>query len=220
MANVVLYSRGHSAIVNELIKRNVNVNRTNDDGFSPLFYAAQQNQVDICNALLAAGADPTIQGKDPNCPEAPAMCPVDHIVDSEELREVFASHETYREPSDEMVVSNVKLAVDGEFSFDVADLSEVSALPVRSWKLEFFAGEDGDRRKCAETAIQAFELEVGRDGRGHVTCKPVASCLKTIVLVADKRGEVSVDIQAFNVIGKNTPCDAGPVDMSEIFSGL
>jgi hypothetical protein len=209
--------------VDELIARNANVNKTNDDGFPPIFYAAQRTLVDICASLLRAGADPSVQGKDPCYPDAPAMCAVDHVVDSEELRALFSTHEKCTQPAEEMIVENVKLTVDGEFSFNVLEIAEVSALPIRSWRLEFFSAGDEDRagKKCAECVVSTFELDTSsRTGEGRVTCKPAPSCLKTIVLVADKTGEVTVEVQAVNVVGKNSPSTAVPVDMSDIFTGL
>lgn len=176
----------------------------------------------ICEALLRAGADPSLQGKDPCYPDAPAMCAVDHVVDSEELRELFASHEKCTQPADNMIIESVKLTVDGELSFDVLEVAEVSTLPIRCWRLEFYAAVDEGAvpKKCAETVINTFELEMKPRGEGHVTCKPAQSCLKTIVLVADKSGEVGMKVQAVNVLGKNSPSRAVSVDMSDIFTGL
>lgn len=213
--------RGHLELVEELIRRRADVNKRNDDGFSPLFYAAQQDDVAICRALVQAGADPSIGGKDANYADVGYMCPVDFMEHSDKLRTFFAGHQMCTAPSDYVIYDNSRLTVDGELTFEVVDAAELSKLPIKAWKLTFFAGPDGGNKRCAATTITNFEYAISPlDKRGRVSCRPVTSLLKTIVLVADKSGPVSMDVQAVNVIGCSGTSEKIPIDMSEIFSGL
>lgn len=51
------------AIVKNLLEAGAEVNMQNDDGFTPLFYAAQQGHLEVCNYLMQDGAaDPSIAG--------------------------------------------------------------------------------------------------------------------------------------------------------------
>lgn len=88
--------KGHYEIVNELLDINVNVNCTNDLGFTPLFYAAQMGFIDICKILLEKGADPAVSGgvADSNV----FMCPVDHAIDYPELQKIFKIHPRCKPP--------------------------------------------------------------------------------------------------------------------------
>lgn len=70
--------RGYTDIVQYLLQNNASVNRQNDDGFTALFYAVQQEQYKITELLLNSGADCSISGWDKvNNGDLFYVCPID-----------------------------------------------------------------------------------------------------------------------------------------------
>mmetsp|Transcript_2686 Transcript_2686/g.4038 ORF Transcript_2686/g.4038 Transcript_2686/m.4038 type:complete len:455 (+) Transcript_2686:56-1420(+) len=206
--------RGHKGIVEELLNRNVNVNRANDDGFSPLFYAAQQEHVDICALLLQAGADPTIVGSDPCFPAVHPMCPVDHLVDNEELKSVFLKHEKCRIPGRIENLSGASLSADGQLYFEVSDLAEVSMLPIKTWRLSSYI----DGNFCSSDDVSSFTQENRANAVTKVSCRPNREFLKKLAIAASDRHQITVDVIVVNAIGAGEVSESVELDMSAIFS--
>lgn len=83
--------RGHLKIVQLLVDGKANVNQTNANGFTALFYACQQHHEDIVEVLLSNGADPCLYGSHPD-DEGLFLSAVDFMADFPSLKSMFASH--------------------------------------------------------------------------------------------------------------------------------
>ena len=218
--------KGHEKIVNELLSRGARVNMTNDDGFTPLFYAAQQNFPAICATLLDAGADPSVCGTvcDPNNINSeadavqdmyfgiPPLCPADFVcsdivLSTEELREAFSTHEKFTLPL-QPELKNVMLSNVGVFSFDVVDMKELSSLPIRKWRIIFY---DMNEELCTEYVI-SHKI----DG-SLVSHSPPQKHLLAIITAADEGNIMSVEVTAINACGEGESSYKIDVNMSEIF---
>jgi len=219
--------QGHEQIVEELLAHSALINAKNDDGFTPLFYAAQQNFPSICQALIAAGADPSICGVVCNASKInseaeamedmffgiPPLCAADfvsgdYVHSNEDLRDIFAEHSKFVPPR-QPEIDRAALSKVGVFSFDVADLAELSRLPVRKWKLTFYAGEE----LCAE-----YEARVTVQD-STVSHEPSQQHLLSIVTAAAEHN-MTVEVAAVNPCGCSDPSYKTDVDVSQIFSTL
>lgn len=60
-------------VVDTLIRRGINVNHQEEEGFTPLYYAVDRKRIDIVKRLLEAGADPNIRNRHGNSPLWPAI---------------------------------------------------------------------------------------------------------------------------------------------------
>jgi hypothetical protein len=217
--------KGHDHIVNELLSHGARVNIHNDDGFTPLFYAAQQHFPGICLALLDAGADPSVCGvvSDPKNIKSeadaledmyfgvPPLCPADYVssdivLGSEELREAFSIHEKFTLPL-QPEIENVMLSNVGVFSFNVIDMNEVSYLPIRKWRIIFYMNDD----VCTEY-VSAHRI----DG-ASVSHSPPQEHLLDIITAAQDGNIMSVEVMAINACGEGERSYKTDVDMSQIF---
>ena len=138
---------GHSNVVSLLLDARVNVNQTNDLGFTALFYAAQRGHIDICKMLIDAGADPSIYGVQPAMENEDGsksgndvfMCPVEFVVDYPELKDIFKD--------------TAKCAPPG-----VPDASQLSASISSSGLLRFWYNFSGPQRIMSPLPIKSWDV--------------------------------------------------------------
>ena len=127
--------QGLGDIVDALLAAGAAVNGTNDLGFTPLFYAAQNNHLHICKLLVEQGADPAASGASAEDGDV-FMCPVDHVVDSPELMKLFRAHPKCQPPeappADRTTAS---LSDTGVLLVDLPPTKFFTSLPVRRWHL-------------------------------------------------------------------------------------
>ena len=129
--------RGYIDIVKELLlikdSDNININATNNLGFSALFYAAQCGHIEICEYLLSKGADPAVSGTalDSNI----FMCAVDHTVDNKILYNLFKSHSSCLPPSKPSTEKIIPYLTEnkGILSIEIPPFKSFSKLPIKKW---------------------------------------------------------------------------------------
>lgn len=210
----------------------VNVNIRNGDGFTPLFYAAQQNHKELCQLLLDAGADPSIAGQDlMSYPDIPPMCPVDHLIDSPDLADLFLSHEKCIKPHQQPNLSMAKLSVDGFLSFEITNYPQISHLPIQKWDLSFHLSEAVAEGRGEDSAVLSFQIKQfqlktehrGIDSVTAVTCQPPVKNLEKLMKAIagvppkERNGALEIEILAVNAIGAGEePSERCSLDLSEI----
>jgi hypothetical protein len=207
----------------------VNVNIQNKDKFTPLFYAAQQNQKEICEMLLEAGADPSIAGQDLEAyPDTPPLCPVDHIVDSPELIDIFRAHEKCVKPFQQPHLSTAHLSLDGLLSWELINAEKISHLPIQQWNLTFFLRNQDSI--LLTVAMKQFRLKTEQKMRAEgmvslttVSCQPQVSDLELLMKAIanvpskERNGTLEMQILAVNAMGEgDDSSERCPVDLSEI----
>ncbi len=139
------------------------VNIANDLGFTPLFYAAQRQHMDIVKLLLESGADPCLFGcaDAQNAPEH-FYCPADLAKDFPPLKLALLDHPRCQKPS-AVVVSRLPPAivsgVEGLVTVELPSavmMKAVSTLPIKYWKVQLNATftEDISRTVKPFTAIE------------------------------------------------------------------
>jgi Ca2+-binding EF-hand superfamily protein/ankyrin repeat protein len=155
--------RGYDKIVSSLFSNYLsalNINATTNNGFTPLFYAAQQGHLDICELLLDHNADPTLFGtvvpsvdseetsltnntpsSFSSTPTPIFMAPVEFILDYPELKSLFLKHPKCQNPPKTLSSSQYSLSVRNSnnilFSLTLTvncSLKSISSLPIKSWK--------------------------------------------------------------------------------------
>ena len=146
--------RGHIGLVRFLIEsagdnekdRATMVNKRNDKGFTPLFYAAQMTQPEICQMLLDAGADPTLSGVSDEFGEGEvnlvSLCPADLSADFSELDQALRAHDKCSAP-DAIPADKVEASLSGAtlaISLPSSVVRQLCLLPIRKWKIEMDCG--------------------------------------------------------------------------------
>jgi hypothetical protein len=233
-------------LTSDLISQQINVNIRNGHGFTPLFYAAQHNHKELCQLLLDAGADPTIAGQDLiSYPDIPPMCPVDHLIDSPDLTDLFLSHEKCIRPFQQPCLLTAMLSLDGLLSFEITNYAQISHLPIQQWDLSFHLrdttgrnqsrsrrsdGEDGDSA-VLKFSIKQFQLKtehrmIQDQGMGTVTtvtCQPPVSHLELLMKAIaslppkERNGALEMEILAVNAVGAGEESsERCSLDLSEI----
>lgn len=127
--------RGYLPIAKELVEIGVNINATNDLGFSALFYAAQNGFIEICEFLLVNGADPGVSGTSPD--GKIFMCAVDHSIDNEDLKYLFESHKSCT-PPDQPPSNRITVSIKenkGILSIELPPSRSISQLPIKRWHI-------------------------------------------------------------------------------------
>lgn len=188
----------------------LNINIRNRDGFTPLFYAAQQNNIELCELLLHAGADPTLAGYDPNYPNTPPMCPIDHIIDSPDLLSLFSIHEKCIKPLDKPHIHSSKLSLEGCLTIEILNYGKISYLPIQQWIITFYQGNE----TIITINIKSFQL-LNYNPIHHatstsitMTCQPSVTDLELLMksiahLPSKERNHaLEVDIKAVNALGE------------------
>lgn len=130
--------QGNKEIVLELLRCNANVNVKNRFGFTPLFYASQRGFIEVCRALVEAGADPTLIGFDEDYPQF-ALCPADHVVDYPELESIFRRNQNCKEPETPSIGEiSLTISTTGAAVLTLPPLIAISKLLVQSYSLTLF----------------------------------------------------------------------------------
>lgn len=148
--------QGFGDIVDELLTAGAKVDVTNDLGFSPLFYAAQNNHVHICKVLVDKGADPTIAGATKDEPNI-FMCPVDHVVDSPELMKLFRSHPRCHPPlapPAEKVVATI--SESGLMVVEIPPSKLFTVLPIKKWRVVVSTGPTTPSARLADGLMEVI----------------------------------------------------------------
>ena len=142
--------RGHMEVVAKLLgsvaggpKQSALVNVTNRLGFTPLFYAAQRQHVDLVKLLLDSGADPCLYGcADPEESPDQFYCPADLACDFPRLKVILMDHPRCQKPSAVPVDKILPALVEGFSGLCSVDLPAalvlrgVSTLPIKKWKMQ------------------------------------------------------------------------------------
>jgi Ca2+-binding EF-hand superfamily protein len=223
--------RGDVTIMTFLLScERVNVNIRNLDGFTPLFYSAQQGHEEICELLFAHGADPSLAGYDSNLyPDTPPMCSVDHLVDTPSLTDLFLSHEKCIKPLVKPILREAKLTSDGTLSLEMMNYGQISPLPLSQWKISFFSGD----RLLIQRTIKRFSLlnynlvtqtnNSGNDSGVTVTCQPSLEDLELLIksianVPSNQRNQsLEVVVVAANALGEGEkPSDRHFLDLKDI----
>jgi hypothetical protein len=127
--------QGFGEIVEALLTAGAKVDVTNDLGLTPLFYAAQNTHLHICQLLIDKGADPSVAGATADEPSV-FMCPVDHVVDSPELMKLFRSHTRCQPPkpvpADKVTAS---MSDSGLVVIDLPPSKLFTVLPIKKWRV-------------------------------------------------------------------------------------
>jgi len=210
--------RGHVDLVKVLIDSTDNkqslVNRTNDKGFTALFYAAQMSQPEICRLLLDAGADPTISGSSDEFGESiVSFCPADLSKDFPELDEMLRAHNKCTPPEalpSERVEASLN-RTSGVLTLDfvlkntspASFLRGICSLPVRKWKVEL---------DCSSDVLRPLIFNITpspqpeKQDNLSVSCSVDRKWLRAVL--AEKGADASLTIQ---VCAINALRDEGPM---------
>jgi len=151
--------RGHIDIVQELLNQRAKVDLGNQFGFTPLFFAAQQGHVVICDKLISAGGNPSVCGANPDYPDI-SLCPVDFVNDFSDLGEIFSRHKSYFSPkscdpkfwSTEVTISDSGALLISLRSTANISIGAITELPIRSWDIEFVT--DSNDRASTLTSLK------------------------------------------------------------------
>uniref|UniRef100_A0A183C0H3 ANK_REP_REGION domain-containing protein n=1 Tax=Globodera pallida TaxID=36090 RepID=A0A183C0H3_GLOPA len=73
-----LILHGKSNVVRYLLSKGARVDRTDIQGFSPLYHAVKEGHLEVCNLLVAKGADANQESKDGMSPWLKA-CGLGHL---------------------------------------------------------------------------------------------------------------------------------------------
>jgi Ca2+-binding EF-hand superfamily protein len=209
----------------------VNVNIRNRDGFTPLFYAAQQGHEEICELLLSHGADPSLAGYDSNLyHDTPPMCSVDLLVDTPSLTDLFLSHDKCIKPLSKPILRAAKLTSEGVLSLEMMNYGQISPLPLSQWNLSFYSGD----RLLVQRVIKKFTLldynlltQSGNSntngGAVTVMCQPPVEDLEVLIksvatVPPNQRNQsLEVVVLAVNAIGEgNELSDRYFLDLRDI----
>ena len=201
--------QGHEDIVSELIDRRAVIDRVNEHGFTPLFYAAQREHVNICQLLLHAGANPTIRGTNPDYPDF-TLCPADHILECNELYELFCTHKDCFAPNQPSIdTTDISLSMSGMLTIICNYKSKLSKLPIRKWNLKW--SSNGISNLIDDTVINNISFDDDKGLKLNYQFTDTISfekCLK-----AARNSELMVSFSLTNAMGSSPWSDECSVSL-------
>lgn len=163
--------KGYLPIVEELLDYRANVNSVNNEGFSPLFYAAQQGHIDICKLLLEKGSDPTIcgvasAGSNHFYPGVIMSC-IEHSLDTPELKELFENNPKCRGSKVTITrpvsVSSLTTTLTPNGVLTIAGLPSPTSLSrdlfLKFWRIKVINGDDEDSCRVFDVRIKHIPSE-------------------------------------------------------------
>ncbi len=207
--------QGNSSIAIELISRGANINQVNDNGFTPLFLAAQREQLKICELLIQKGADPTIYGildtsKDvyyddstkPSIVEV--LCPVDHIKDYPALKSIFEVIEKCNVPK-KIEVKSIKLKLsNGNIYFSPPKQRDYTQLPCKEFIVNFIS----DDKNIVDIQLKA---KLPKENQDIELKLQIDSYKKLLPLLKDNK--LSYKVSAINAMGYGPESEVGYIDV-------
>ena len=207
--------RGHAELVDFILSQTNSstlVNKSNDCGFTPLFYACQQGHIVICEMLLEKGADPTICGSDQNYP-AYMLCPASFGQDNSDINYLLSTHSKCKPPT-QIPIQNIvcRMSTLNLLSIVLPNQKLYSTLPISNFHV--LLSISGDSSSSLSIIIKAKSPTVLQSYDCLIDKKFVTSVFKKMISI-DKYDLLIMELAPVNAMGIEGPRISVQIDISK-----
>ena len=211
--------QGHKKIVAQLLQaapsKDKLVNKQNALGFTPIFYAAQRDHLDIVEMLLDDGANPGLYGTpypegDPDL----VLCPADLAVFNKDLYKMLKNNSRCAAPEELSVEKLGEVTLDGKsskliFTIPSEAIGRICKLPIKSFKVELSQNRTAEAIKASKATTpptQTFIVNASAPKtQTEVSVTVDTSWVRSLIPLDENNVKVTVKISAKSALGDSGP---------------